>query len=147
MIESKTLSKSEVETLVTDWYKALDVHAPVETLLPMLLDQGLEMRFPEATLHGHEEFKGWYRTVTNRFFDEVHEMKELDIQPADDRADVKLCVKWQAKIWDPPAANSKWLGFDAYQTWVVKRSPESGRAVIASYGVDELRPLEGSASL
>jgi hypothetical protein len=105
------------------------------------------MRFPEATLKGQPAFVEWYEGVTRKFFDEIHDMKELNIDPAGDEANVKLVVNWQAKVWNPPDAKSKWLGFDAYQTWIVKRSPQSGRPVIATYIVDELRPMEGSAVL
>ena len=35
---------------------------------------------------------------------------------------MKLVVNWQAKVWNPPDAKSKWLGMDARQTWVVTRS-------------------------
>ena len=40
-----------------------------------------------------------------------------------------------------------WLGFDAAQTWVLERSPLTNSAVIATYVVDALTPMEGSASL
>ncbi|HEY8642553.1 MAG TPA: nuclear transport factor 2 family protein [Candidatus Dormibacteraeota bacterium] len=147
MVESTALGKAEVKDMVDAWYRALDVHAPVAELLPMLADEGLEMRFPEATLKGQPAFVEWYEGVTRKFFDEIHDMKELNIDPAGDEANVKLVVNWQAKVWNPPDAKSKWLGFDAYQTWIVKRSPQSGRPVIATYIVDELRPMEGSAVL
>src|SRR6202521_2009832 len=141
MVKATALGKAEGKDMVDAWYRALDVHAPVGELLPMLADEALEMRFPEATVKGHQGFRGWYDTVTRRFFDETHQMKELDIKTEGDQADVKLCVHWEAKIWDPPDAKSKWLGFDAYQTWIVQRSPESGRPVIITYIVDELRPM------
>lgn len=141
-----SLTDQEVDKLARDWYHALDVHVPVEDLLPMLASDGLSMVFPEATLHGIEGFKGWYRDVTHRFFDEVHTVKEVDAKPRGDDRTVKVVVNWQAKVWNPPDAKSKWLGFDAYQTWVVTRAP-SGKAVILEYTVDELRPMEGSASL
>jgi len=141
------LNEAEVKEMVDAWYLKLDVHAPVDEVLPLLLDDGLEMRFPEATVKGYEGFKGWYTAVTNRFFDEVHDMKSLEIKPMGDTADVKLVVNWQAKIWDPPAAKSVWLGFDAYQTWIIVRSPESGKPVIKTYIVDNLDPMPGSANL
>jgi hypothetical protein len=47
----------------------------------------------------------------------------------------------------PPAPRSEWLGFDAFQTWEVVRSPETGRVVIARYVVNELRPMPGSPVL
>lgn len=143
---AQALTNQEIDQLARKWYRALDVHVPVEDLLPMLASEGLTMVFPEATLHGIEEFKGWYKTVTNRFFDEVHEVKSVDSHVHGDHSDVKVVVNWQAKIWDPPEAKSKWLGFDAYQTWVVTRAPD-GAAVVSKYVVDELKPMEGSANL
>lgn len=144
-----TLSKAEVEKLVKDWYLKLDVHAPMLEVLPMLADKELEMKFPEATLHGHAKFEGWYQVVIRIFFDEVHTMKELNIKLSKDKtqADVKLVVYWEASRWNPPAAKSERLMFDAAQTWVIRRSPETGLPVIVTYIVDGLTPMEGSAEL
>jgi hypothetical protein len=141
------LTEEEVRQFVIDWYRKLDVHVPLEEVLPLLASDDLEMRFPEGTYHSLDEFKEWYRAVTHRFFDEVHELKALSISLEGDRAPLTLVVNWQAHIWNPPAAKSEWLGFDAAQTWVVKRSPVTQRPVIAFYGVDSLTPMEGSASL
>lgn len=143
------LKQAEVEQLVRDWYLKLDVHAPMIKLLPMLADEDLEMQFPETTLHGHAEFEGWYQGVIRIFFDEVHTMKELKVTLSADkkRADIKLVVYWEASRWNPPAAKSERLMFDAAQTWVVKRSPKTGKAVVVTYIVDDLTPKEGSAEL
>lgn len=145
MATTTQLSEATVKKLVDDWYLALDVHAPVEELVPLLASSGLEMYWPEGPTFGVDEFKGWYDRVTKTFFDEVHTMKELVITPRGDEADVKLVVNWQARIWNPPDAKSKWLGMDARQSWVVRA--EDGRAVIRKYVVDGLDPMEGSASL
>ena len=143
------LNKAEVEKIVKDWYLKLDVHAPMVEVLPMLASEGLEMQFPEAILHGHAEFEGWYQGVIRIFFDEVHTMKELNITLSEDKkqADVKLVVYWEASRWNPPAAKSERLMFDALQTWVIRRSPETGLPVIVTYIVDGLNPMEGSAEL
>ena len=149
MSNSTPLTKEEVKQLVDDWYLKLDVHAPMVEILPMLADEELEMQFPEATLHGHAEFEGWYQGVIRIFFDEVHTLKELDITLLDDdmQANVKLVVYWEASRWNPPAAKSDRLMFDAYQTWVVRRLPESGKPVVVTYVVDKLEPMAGSAKL
>ena len=143
------LEKKEIEQLAKDWYKKLDVHAPMVEILPMLADRDLEMQFPEATLHGHAEFEGWYQGVIRIFFDEVHTLKELSIEISESKAqaNIKLVVYWEASRWNPPASRSDRLMFDAYQTWTVKRSPETGKAVIVTYIVDKLDPMEGSAPL
>jgi hypothetical protein len=143
------LTKNEVESMVVDWYRALDVHKPLVDVLQYVSESELEMVFPEATLRSLAEFEGWYQTVIRVFFDEVHTMRELNVSlsPDGSRADVKLVVYWEASRWNPPAANSERLMMDAYQTWVVKRSPASGKAVITRYVVDELKLKEGSVPL
>jgi hypothetical protein len=149
------LLESEVKQLVDTWYAKLDVHAPVEELLPLLADDGLEMKLPEVTLHGHAEFIQWYERVIRTFFDEIHTMKELHITltrapretDIEMQAQVQLIVNWQAHRWRPPAAKSEWLGFDAEQRWVVQRLPTTGKPVVVTYTVDALTPMEGSVLL
>jgi hypothetical protein len=142
-----TLTEASVKELVDRWYHLLDVHAPVEELVPLLAQSGLEMYWPEGPTFGIDGFKGWYERVTRTFFDEIHTMKELAITSRGDLADVKLVVNWQARVWSPPDAKSKWLGMDARQTWVVVPSADGNHAVIQKYVVDGLDLMEGSASL
>jgi hypothetical protein len=144
---SDDLTTDEINDLADRWYKALDVHAPVEELLPMLADDGLEMVFPEETAVGHAGFTKWYERVARIFFDEVHTLAKVEPKIDGDKADVEVVVNWQAKVWNPPEPKSKWLGFDAYQTWQVERSPESGKVVIKRYVVDDLAAMPGSEGL
>jgi hypothetical protein len=143
---AQALSAQEVDKLARDWYRALDVHVPFDELIPMVASEGLKMVFPEGTMEGVDGFRGWYDAVTHKFFDEVHTVKSVDSHVHGDHAHVKVVVNWQAKVWNPPDAKSKWLGFDAYQTWEVARG-DSGGPVVVTYIVDELKPMEGSASL
>jgi hypothetical protein len=140
-------TEADIRSTVADWYRALDRHDDLPTVLPYLVDDGLEMRFPEATARGHAGFADWYKAVTNRFFDEVHTVSTVDFpELTPDRATVKVVVNWQARIWNPPAAKSLWLGFDAYQTWEMVPGPD-GRPQVKTYIVDALEPMPGSASL
>jgi hypothetical protein len=141
------LDEAAVKKLVEDWYKALDVHAPVDEVVSMVAANGLECYWPEGPTFGVDEFKGWYDKVTHLFFDEVHTLKTLEITPRGNEADVKLVVNWQAKVWNPPDAKSKWLGMDARQTWVVKRSDDGSGAVILKYIVDGMDLMPGSSQL
>jgi len=144
-LATDALTAEEISDLADRWYRALDVHAPVEELLPMLLDEGNEMLWPEGPTRGHEEFKGWYEKVTRRFFDEVHTVKSVEPSIDGDRAEVKVVVNWQASVWEPPSPKSKLLHMDAYQTWEVVRDPGSGKAVIKRYAVDGFEELPDSA--
>jgi hypothetical protein len=147
MTQHPALTEAEVRQLVVDWYRKLDIHAPVEEYRQLLADDGLEMKFPEATLRGFAAFRDWYEGVVRIFFDEAHELRELRVTPSGGGAEVKLVVRWEAKRWKPPAAKSEQLRFDAAQSWVVRRSAETGRPVIVRYVVDSLTPLEGSVPL
>lgn len=98
------------------------------------------MRFPEATVRGHAEFREWYEGVVRTYFDEVHTIRELAVTTAGDRAEVKVVVNWQARTWTPPAARSEYLSIDAGQTWEVARSPATGVPVIVRYVVDTFTP-------
>jgi len=142
-----TLTEHALHTAVDEWYAALDRHDDLAAVLPRLVDDGLVMRFPEGTLRGHTGFAEWYRTVTNRFFDEQHTVSSVTVDRLGDAgATVRVLVNWQAHIWDPPAARSRWLGFDAYQTWELV--PGGGTLpLIKTYVVDELKPMAGSAPL
>jgi hypothetical protein len=140
-------TEAAIRTMVADWYRALDRHVDLDEALRYLVDDGLEMRFPETTARGHGGFADWYKAVTNRFFNEVHTVTSVDIMSlTKDRAEVKVIVNWQATIWNPPAPKSEWMGFDAYQTWELVAGP-GGSPQIKTYIVDGLEPMPGSASL
>jgi hypothetical protein len=145
---TQTLTDEVLNDFVAEWYRALDRHDNLVLVLPYLLDDGLECRFPETTKYGHAGFTEWYETVTRRFFDEVHTVTSVDIERTGDPAaavTVKVVVNWQAKIWDPPAPKSAWLGFNAYQTWEVVPGPNGPQ--VKTYSVDRFEPMPGSATL
>ena len=147
MSESAPLTEADVKTFVDDWYlDKLDSHAPTDDIAAMVMDD-VEFVLPETSYRGRDNFRAWYERIINTFFDEVHTIKEVSVASVGDRADVKVVVNWQAHVWQPPAAKSKWLGFDAYQTWEMRRSPDTGRPAIQRYVVDRFEPMPGSASL
>ena len=51
------LTNEDIKEMVVAWYKKLDVHAPMTEILPFLVDDGLEMVFPEATVEGWAGFE------------------------------------------------------------------------------------------
>jgi len=143
------LTEPEIRRAVDVWFAKLDVHAPTEEMLPLLAEDTLEMQFPEGPLKGQKAFITWYEGVTRKFFDEIHVLKSLQVRLAPDgsSATVDLVVNWQAHRWAPPSPKSQWLGFDAGQTWVFKRSPRTGQPIIEVYRVTTFDPMEGSPPL
>jgi hypothetical protein len=150
--------EADVRSFVYDWYRLLDRHAELNQYIPLLSGADAVMVFPEARLEGVDAFSAWYRGgsqkfnlpgVINQFFDEVHELKRVDVSLSGTggwRAEVLIVVKWEARRWKPPNPKSEYLAFDAWQRWVLKLSP-AGRPVIQQYIVDKLEQLQGSADL
>jgi hypothetical protein len=139
------LTDEAVRLFVYDWFLALDQHFAPEQVLPMVAPDPTVV-LPEGRLHTTAEFADWYHAVTHRFFDEKHTLKRLDVtlvSPAEAR--VSLVVNWQARVWDPPADQSSWLGFDATQDWTIVL--RDGAPRIAVYDVRALDPMPGSATL
>lgn len=149
MANTAPLTEEEVRTFVDEWYHALDIHVPMEEFLAKVADEGLEFRFPEVTVTDKQGLRDWYHRIVNTFFDEVHTTKELAItvEPDGQKATVKIVTFWQASVWNPPAAKSERIAFDAGQTWGVKRSPTTGKPVVVTYFVDSFEPVGGSGAL
>lgn len=141
------LKETEVSQFVAQWYHALDIHISLEGFLAMVADEGIEFRFPEVTVTDKAGLTDWYHRVTNTFFNEIHEIKELAITVEGNNATVKLTVLWQESHWDAPAPNSERQAFLAGQTWKVKRSDKTGQPVVVAYIVDTFDPVGGSGTL
>ena len=141
------LTQQEIADFATEWYRKLDVHAPMVEVLPFLAEDGLVMTFPEAKAHGLADFESWYQRVIRVFFDEVHTVKETSAKVYGNEADVHVVVQWEASVWNPPAPNSARIKLDADQTWKVRRSTRTGGLEIMSYTVNGLNYHPGSAKL
>jgi len=142
------LTEAEVKEFASEWYRKLDVHAPLEDYIPLLVEEGFVLTVPEFTVEGFEGFKGWYERAIGLFFDEVHTIKEVKLTSVDkEKAEVKVIVYWEATRWNSPAPKSDRILMDAYQTWIVKRSPKTQKPIIAKYIVDSVEYVEGSARL
>lgn len=142
------LSETEVKEFAAEWYRQLDIHAPVEDYIPFLVEKEFEIQVPEGTFRGFEGFKSWYENALNLFFDEVHTIKNITLTSVSkEKADIKVIVNWQASTWKSPAPKSERIVMDAYQTWVVKRSPVNQKPVISTYIVDKIEYAKGSAQL
>lgn len=148
MNKSRSLTEAEIKEFAADWYHKLDIHVPLKEYISLLAEEGLEMRFPEATVKGFEGFKSWYERVICLFFDELHIVKDVKLTSvSNDETEVKVVVRWEASRWNPPAPNSERIILDAYQTWIMKRSPVTQKPMIVTYIVDSLDYAEGSVRL
>ena len=54
------ITEAQIKEFAAAWYQALDQHVPPAAIAVLLADEGLEMIFPEKTLHGMGDFLAWY---------------------------------------------------------------------------------------
>jgi hypothetical protein len=142
------ISETEIKTLAIDWYEKLTEKVPLNQYIPLLAEQNLKMEFPNGSpVVEWNGFQKWYEQVTNTFFDQIHILKHLEVNPIGDRAEVQIVVHWEASVWQPPAAKSQRVILDAYQNWVVRRSPTTRQPVIQTYIVERFEYAAGSARL
>ena len=116
------LSEERIAAFVAAWYRALDVHEPIEVAYSFLAASGLNMQFPDGDIRDYASFKRWYDRVTSIFFDENHNVQSVAVVVGNGEATVDVVVGWQASWWQPPAAKSKRTSMDATQRWTVRPS-------------------------
>ena len=142
-----SLTQREIADFAAEWYRKLDVHAPMVEVLPFLAEEGLVMKFPETTAQGLADFESWYQRVIRIFFDEVHTVKECTPKISGNEAEVHVVVQWEASVWNPPSPTSARIKLDADQTWKVRRSDRTGGLEVTMYNVNGLSYHPGSAKL
>ena len=136
----------EIWSFASNWYRLLDIHAPLESYKP-LLSEDVDLVFPEATLKGFDGYTNWYNKVIEIFFDEQHTLKVADIVSQEENScEIHVVVNWHASIWSPPQARSTKLMMDADQTWTVLRNQDKTLSV-SKYVVNFMNYEEGSCKL
>jgi hypothetical protein len=78
-----------------------------------------------------------------QFFDQHFEPISISVELSGDEATVKSEVQWNARRWTFPAAKSEEIKAIYSHTWRVRRSPETGKAVVVLNHVDHMRYVEG----
>ena len=108
--------ENDIKSFVHRVFGMYDKHVPVKEFLPLLADKGLEMKFPEATLRSHADFKRWYADGGRNFESNTHILERVDVRfPGDGPYLVDLVVFWQAVGKD-----GKYVSFRAHQVWTLE---------------------------
>lgn len=136
----------EIRQFVQEWFDLLSEHAPVDRLLPRLADTGLEMVFPERTLHGQADFRQWYADVGRAYADQTHTVEALRVRqaaasgappPAAGEMDLEVTVVWTAR----QTADDARLRMRAWQSWRLVNKPGGIGLAIVSYRVERMEPI------
>ncbi|MYW67495.1 hypothetical protein GTY65_26005 [Streptomyces sp. SID8379] len=132
----RTESAQDAAEFVQHWYDILSSHEPVEELLPHVIDDGLEMAFPERTLHGHADFRDWYAAVGEAFGPQSHIVEKLRTNEHDGLVDIEVTVVWTAKNLSDGSVSALRIE----QTWQLVRDAADGSLRIGTYHVGDLNP-------
>ncbi|KAH3765403.1 nuclear transport factor 2 family protein [Pelomyxa schiedti] len=131
-------NQEDVDSVVTQWYHLLDVHAPVDQLEALLVPEGAFFIFPEANLTTMADFESWYYNVTREYFDEMHVVASTTPTLRETDCPVKVMVHWEASEWFPPEATSHRICDLADQDWIMVNGPTPHNPVIQTYIVNSL---------
>lgn len=139
------LTDKGIQEFARRWVGALDAHVDFAELRTHVVDEGLEMTFPEGVFREIDGLAKWYDGALNLFFDEKHTF--IDVRPVidGDHATVTVKVNWKSRAWKPPAATSTWLDLVIDQEWELVAG-EHG-PLIKTYTVGHIEPQPGSGSL
>lgn len=138
------LDKIEIIEFILEWFSLINNHESIEKLIDMLDTNGFELRFPEKTITGKEELEDWYNSVIHKYFDQVHNVKNVDIELSKGKADIILTLNWEARFWEAPNPYSNYLKCEVIQSWVLVKDPVKNKPKIKKYIVNYLKDLKGS---
>jgi hypothetical protein len=143
------MTDENIKSFVAAWYYALDIHAPASDCEKFLVDDGLQLVFPEKTMRSFAEFEDWLGFIYKTFFDELHNVVKVEIKNnGESGADLEVVVAWQASWFTPPDAKSKRTSMNAYQRWSIKKSDKNPWGLaIEKYAVDRFDYAPGFAQL
>jgi hypothetical protein len=135
----EALNEKNIKNFVAAWYNALDTHAPVEQCLEFLAED-VEMNFPpDPPFSGYEGFRHWYvDIIIKTFFDETHNVVNVEIVPNGEQVELNVTVAWQASWFNPSGlpqdAKSHRTAMNAFQKWVVR--PTTKKGALNTFGLE-----------
>jgi hypothetical protein len=132
------LTKIEIYKFILEWFDALDNHKPINMLTEKLDENGFEIKFPDTTIQNLEELQNWYKSVKKDFYDEIHIIKNIDIEITEKQAEVILTLNWEARSRDIQEAYSKNMNCDIIQSWIMTENKEN-KPVIKQYTLNYIK--------
>jgi hypothetical protein len=139
------LTEKGIREFAVRWVGSLDRHVDFAELRTYVVNQGLEMTFPEGVFREIDGLAKWYDNAVNLFFDEKHTFIDVSAAITGDRATVTVKVNWKSRAWRPPEATSTWLDLVIDQKWELVAGDNG--PLIKTYTVGHIEPQPGSGTL
>jgi hypothetical protein len=142
MSAENPLTEQEVEQLILTFWKMQEGKARVVELMEVTAPD-LEISMGEFAWHGYKGLEDHQMGSKAQFFDQKFEPRSISVEVSGVEAKVKSEVQWNARHWTSPAAKSQEVRAIYNHTWIVRRSPDTGKPVVVLNHVDHMRYVEG----
>ena len=129
---NKPLTEEEVRNVILKWGRILNEHGPIADYLPIVAEEGFEIRFRDQVWRGISGLEA-HKEVKRQFFDEEHNYQSITVTLLGDRAEVKDVMVWEASHWQDPAPRSERIIGTFNHAWIFIRSPRTGLPVILTH--------------
>ena len=139
---SNPLTKEEVQQLILTFWKMEEEKAHLVDLME-ITSPDLEISMGESVWRGYRQLEDHQMGSKAQFFDQKFDPKSISVEVSGDQATVKSEVQWNARHWTFPAAKSQEIRATYWHTWIVKRSPTTGKPVVVLNHVDHMKYVEG----
>ena len=141
---NEPLTEEEVKQLILTFWKLDEDKAHLVDLREVTAPD-LEISMGEFAWHGYRGLKDHQVGSKGKYLYERFEPRSISVEVSGTEATVKSEVQWSARHWAFPAARSEEIRAIYSHTWKVRRSPETGRAVLVLDHVDHMRYVDGYA--
>ena len=137
--QENKFGENDIKSFVYHVFALYDKHVEVGRFLPLLVDKGLDMRFPDTTLRSHQDFKRWYAGIGENIRSNTHQVERITVTfIGNGKYKVDLMVLWQAITKE-----DRFVNFRAHQVWTLDNGKKGKWPRILAYIVKEApRPAE-----
>ena len=147
MAEVRPLSDAEVRDVILTFWRLNADKAPVSEFAP-ILDRGFALVAVNASGEEVVRFDGLdgleeHQAGKEVYFDQQFTLGAFECELQGDRAIAKTTGLWKCIHCEPGMARSEPLKADLAHTWYVRRSPESGRALLSLHVCTYFQYLPG----
>lgn len=136
------ITEDEVRQLIHAWGRLQDDHAGLAAFLPIIAEEGFELRFGDQVWQGYAGLER-HQETKRPFFDEVHLYQWIDVRTSDEQSEATSVMQWEASVREAPAPRSTRIKAVLHHSWLIKRSPHTGKPVIVRSVVDSFKYVPG----
>lgn len=127
----------EPAKLIFDYYRMLDEGAELDAFKHFFFWEDFQIINGANSINSFEGYEEWYGGVKQRLFDRKHIINKMHVDHSEGDVHVSLEVYFQARTWEPGAANSVDVKVSGNIQWSLKRDHADGRLKAFKYLVEE----------